>query len=671
MDPRMRKFSRLEGGPKMCYLAFIWLILSCPNYSHAKVKLPRIFNQNMVLQRSQPIVVWGWADAGEHITLGFHRQNRQVRANSTGHWSVTFDSEEAGGPYQLSVSATNEITLDNILVGDVWLCSGQSNMQWQIHQTPYRETDTAWISQNQIRLFTVHIDTDYLPREDLLGGTWENLSAESIHHFSAVAYHFGKTLHDSLSVPIGLISSNLGATSIETWMSNEALMSFEQFRPEIEPILEAGKNFAQIRSAQKEILPKWKKEFYCKGPGIQGKWYHPDLNDSSWMDFTGPGIWEEHGLSDHDGAVWFRNTFNLPADFVADSFSIALSQLDDYDITWVNGHKIGSTFGRHNHRNYKFPTAICQPQGNQIAVRIFDIGGKGGFTTDAFWTSPLVRSKWKMKKGLVIDKNKIPPLPVVNVTPFSSPAVLFNANIAPLRRFQLKGFVWYQGEANTSRAVEYGDLFPALINDWRKQWQKPDLPFLFVQLANYRSEDLVPKASAWAELREAQAHALRLNNTGCAVAIDIGEADDIHPRNKFEVGRRLALAGLKIAYDKDLIYRGPTYHSSFVSGNKIIVTMECDGSTLRSNNKYGYVPGFAIAGPDRKFKWARAEIADQKIHVWSPTISEPVAVRYGWSDNPGLLDLSNQEGLPAAPFRTDDWPLSTSGLVYDPEQPRF
>ncbi len=656
----------------MLRLLTLILAVLIPLHSNiAKVHLPKFFGNHMVVQRGQPITIWGWADPYEQIKVEFKDQTEKVEADDEGNWRVTFGPEPAGGPYQLTVSGNNKLRFENILVGDVWVCSGQSNMQWMIDQTGFIENDSNFIAKNYLRLFSVQIDTDYFPRQDLKGGEWKVLSQENINQFSAVAYHFGKNLMDSLKIPIGLINSSLGATSIETWMSNESLLRFEQFKAELEPIVASGKTFSQIRLEFEKNRKEWEAKYYLKGPGIDGQWHRPDTDVSDWQNYTGPGAWEERGLPNHDGAVWFRANFDLPSSYDQDSFFVSLSQIDDYDITWINGNKVGETFGRHNHRNYTFPTSMAKPKDNVIVIRAFDLGGQGGFTTNPFWTSELVRGPWKMKAGKSINPDDFPTLPTVNVSPFSSPAVLYNANIAPLTSLEIAGFIWYQGESNVIRAVEYRQLFPALIRDWRSQWKDPNLPFLFVQLANHHPEAEEPGESQWAELREAQDQALSLPNVGRAVTIDIGEADDIHPRNKQDVGFRLALAALRIAYSKAVIHSGPIFQSvEFVSG-QAVVQFEQVGSGLMTKNKHGYVHGFAIAGADKQFYWASAEIRDEKVWVYIDKVSEPVAVRYAWSDNPGALDLFNKEGLPAAPFRSDRWQLSTAGSTYDHTKARF
>lgn len=653
-------------------LLSILLILS-GTYTQAKaeIRLPNLFGDNMILQRDAPITLWGWADKQEKISVIFHHKTYQIKADKYGKWKMTMDAMPMGGPYDMEIKGINTITLKNILIGDVWICSGQSNMQWKVNQTPYQEGDTSLIARNQIRLLTVHIDMDYQPKEDIKGGEWQSLSKENILQFSAVAYHFGKYLNQHTDIPIGLISSNLGATAVEAWMSNEALMQFEQFHPEIKPIMKHGKSFAELKNDFEKIKTDWEENHYLKGIGIEEKWYLPETDMADWGEMNIPGVWEKQGLEGHDGAVWFRRAFDLPAGFNGDSMMISLTQLDDYDIAWVNGVKIGESYGRHNHRNYFAKTSILKPKGNVLVVRVFDVGGDGGFTTHTFWANGTIRGKWKYKAGIKIDATKFPKVIMPNATPFSSPGVLYNANIAPLTSLKIKGAIWYQGESNAGRAYEYRELFPALIQDWRNQWNNPNLPFFFVQLANYQAESTEPGDSNWAELREAQSMALELPYTGMACTIDIGEANDIHPRNKVDVGKRLGISAISIGYGEDVVPSGPMYKNMQTEGEKIIINYKHIGGRLITKDKYGYIRGFELAGEDQKFYWAKAQINGNTVEVWCDNVKTPVAVRYAWSNNPGPLDLYNEEGLPAVPFRSDDWEGLTAGKVFDYRPARF
>ncbi len=650
------------------FLCCMMLLYTLP--AVAEVEMPNIFGDHMVLQRETAIPVWGWAGKGEKVTVSLHQTSVSTRADAQGKWMVKLPAMPAGGPFVLTIQGDNQRRFEDVWVGEVWVCGGQSNMQWTVANTNYEEKDTAFVQAAPVRLFTVQVDMDYMPQQDIKGGAWKTLSQESLQHFSAVAYHFGKFLHQSLGVPIGLISSNLGATSVETWMSNEALLQFPQFNAWISPIVERGKSFAEINADFEATKSLWYQQHYYQGPGIEEEWFRPETDVSQWKTMELPNTWEDTELKDHEGAVWFHTAFDLPEDFTQDTFDLHLNQIDDYDIAWVNGHKIGETYGKHNHRNYRVPAAVLKPKDNRLVVRVFDIGGIGGFTTNAFWGNPILWGEWKYKKGLVIKAGQFPAPVVVNASPFSTPGVLYNANIAPLMPYAIKGVIWYQGEANVDRADEYRALFPAMIRDWRKHWGQGDFPFLFVQLANYMAELEEPADSEWAELREAQSQALALPHTGMAVTIDVGEADDIHPKNKEAVGIRLGKAALKVAYQQDKVSAGPAYASMQIKENKAIITFNHQGSGVVTTNKYGYIRGFEMAGADKKFYWAQAAIQDNKVVVSSDQVKVPVAVRYAWANNPGPLDLYNQEGLPAAPFRTDHWKGMTTGKKYT-DIPRF
>ncbi len=643
-------------------LCSIFLFLSYP--LQAKIKLPQLFSDHAVLQREVAVPVWGWAEPGEKITLRMAGQTHKTITDKQGTWRINLAPHPAGGPFDMTLLGKDTLVVHDLLFGEVWLCAGQSNMQWTLNEFGIKP-DTIRDNASDIRLFSVFFDTDYLPRKDVKMGWWQTASPQTVGGFSATAYLFGRNLYEHFKVPIGLISSNLGATSIETWMSAGALKPFPQFQDLVEKMTAPGKNFDQLNVDLNRYRAQWDTAFYLKNdPGITLHWQDTTTDISDWKDMKIPNLWEDAGLENYDGSVWFRKTFDLPAGFKGDTYNIALNQIDDYDIAWVNGVKIGESFGNRNWRNYFFPANILKPKGNVLVVRIFDIGGKGGMYTNAFWGNPILVGDWKYKGGVKIDPTRFPKPVVGNGSFFTHPTLLYNANIAPLQPFAIKGAIWYQGESNVQHAAEYADLLPVMIKDWRQNWGQGDFPFLVVQLANYYPEQKVPGESEWAELRASQMSALTLPNTAIATAIDIGEADNIHPRNKQEVGNRLALAARKIAYKEDVIASGPVFQSMQAEGNKIRIQFSSIGNGLVSKDKYGFLRGFAIAGADKKFQWALAYLDGNAVVVFHPNLAQPVAVRYAWADNPGPLDLYNIEGLPALPFRTDDWPLFTAGKVF-------
>jgi sialate O-acetylesterase len=658
--PKPKSFGKMKRTTLLAFLFFAF-----GKMATADVSLPKLFADHMVLQREVAVPVWGWASPKEAITVQVAGQILTTVADSRGNWSLKLAPHAAGGPFELSVKGRNSIVLKDVLFGDVWLCGGQSNMQWQVDWLKFQGVDSTKLNNPNLRLFTVAIDLDYQPKKDVKAGAWKVANKETVGPFSAVGYFFGQYLQENLNVPIGLISSNLGATSIETWMSNGALKQFPQFKEVVADMEASGKNFEQLNEDLKSFRKKWDDAYYFKGdPGIAQHWERPETNVSDWKTMEIPNLWEDAGLPDYDGSVWFRKEFDLPAGFSKDTFNIALNQIDDYDIAWVNGVKIGESFGSRNWRNYFFPANILKPKGNVLVVRVFDAGGKGGLYSNAFWGNPILNGTWKYKPGVKVDASKFPKPTVPNGSFFTHPGLLYNGSIAPLQPFAIKGAIWYQGESNAERAAEYSQLLPAMIADWRQHWGQGQFPFLVVQLANHHAEPAQPGNSDWAELREAQTAALKLSNTAVIAAIDIGEADDIHPKNKLEVGRRLGLAARKVAYGEKIRASGPTFEAMKIEGSQVRISFQSDGGSLTSKDKYGMLRGFAVAGADQQFQWAAAYLDRDEVVVHSPKVPQPVAVRYAWADNPGQLDLYNLEGLPAMPFRTDGWQLSTAGKVF-------
>jgi sialate O-acetylesterase len=654
----------IHTGIKYRAILFFSLFLTIGVETKANVTLPKLFSDHVVLQREVEVPVWGWATPGEKVTVRIGGQSVKTKADANGNWKLRLAPQAAGGPFELTVIGKDTVILHDVLIGEVWLCAGQSNMQWTLQDFGIK-ADSLRDNLPDVRLFGVYFDLDYLPKKEVKNGWWQVASSASVGGFSATAYLFGRYLHEQLKVPIGLISSNLGATSIETWMSAGALKQFPQFHEVVSQIESSGKNFEQLNADLVKFRQTWDSAYYFKNdPGIAQNWQDTSTDVSDWKEIEIPNLWEDAGLVNYDGSVWLRREFDLPAGFKGEDFNIALNQIDDYDIAWVNGVKIGESFGCRNWRNYFFKANILKPKGNVLVVRVFDVGRKGGMYTNAFWGNPILVGKWKYKPGVQIDPATFPTPVIANGSFFTHPALLYNGSIAPLQPFAIRGAIWYQGESNVAHSDEYATLLPAMIKDWRQQWGQGDFPFLVVQLANYYPEQAEPNESEWAELRSSQMSALSLSNTAIATAVDLGEADNIHPKNKLDVGIRLGLAARKIAYGEDLVYSGPIFQSMQLEGDKIIISFSSTGSGLSSKDKYGYLRGFAIAGSDKKFHWARAFIEGNSVVVYSPDVTQPVAVRYAWADNPGHLDLYNVEGLPALPFRTDHWPFSTAGKVF-------
>ncbi|MEZ4776115.1 MAG: sialate O-acetylesterase [Bacteroidia bacterium] len=650
---------------KLRFLLITALCLFGLSSLSAKIRLPRIIADNMVLQRHQPVPIWGWANKNEKITVSFLHHTLTTKAGKDGKWRVDLPSLNAGGPYEMVISGKDEtLTLKNVLVGEVWICSGQSNMEWPMSRTNDAEKEIRRANYPFIRLFNVKNNIQFSPVTDLNDEVWAECSPESVPGFSAVGYFFGRKIHLDLDVPVGLISTNWGGTNIETWTSREAITQVEGFEHSVDDL--NSDRMDKEKAAQKAKFDLLMSEFGDTQGGIvdgQALWASPDLNIKTWKLMELPGLWEGKGLEGLDGEVWFRKVVEVSPELAGKSAEIHLGPIDDSDVTWINGKVVGETNQKYNEsRVYKIPSGVLRPGNNTIAVRVEDTGGGGGMYGKPEQMYLLAGDQKISLSGDWLYR--ISPegmkLELSTMGPNDRPTLLFNGMIAPLIPYAIQGAIWYQGESNAGRAYQYRTLFPTMIQDWRNHWNR-DFPFLFVQLANFMPAKDQPGESEWAELREAQSMTLNLHRTGQAVIIDIGEANDIHPTNKQDVGYRLALAGLKVAYDKNIVYSGPTYRSMQIKGNKIVVDFENVGSGLEAKGPYGYLYGFAIAGADKKFVWAKAEIQGNQVVVWSDAVQVPVAVRYAWADNPADANLYNKEGLPAGPFRTDLWDGLTVG----------
>jgi sialate O-acetylesterase len=615
---------------------------------HAEVILPKIFSDNMVLQRNQPIQVWGWAKASESVTVTLNGATARTKADKNGNWKLSLKAMSHGGPYELIVKGKNIITLRNILIGDVWVGSGQSNMEWTIKDTNHAKEEIANANHPQIRLFTVPKAMSFDVEKDLTGGQWLECNSSTLGDFSAVAYFFGRKLNADLNIPIGLVNSSWGGTNIQTWMSWDVMAGKDEYRK---------LDIATLREAAKEMPEKQRKfsEAIANEKGKLEKWYDANTADG-WKKITLPKLWEQTEIGNADGVVWFRKEFTVSAEDIGKSTTLHLGPIDDADETYVNGKQVGGMNGWNIDRHYAIAGNILQPGKNVLVVRVYDGAGGGGIygAPDKLYLDVNnkridLTGEWQYKISVLNTEYGLQ-----SAGPNAYPSQLYNAMIAPIIPMPIKGVIWYQGESNTGEAGKYQKLFPELISNWRTKWNQ-QFPFFWVQLANFMAPDSLPVSSDWAALREAQSMTLSLPSTGQAVIIDIGEANDIHPRNKQDVGLRLALSALKVAYNQNVVYSGPVYKSMQKVDNKLVLTFDNTGSGLQVKDKYGYLKAFAIAGEDQKFVWAKAYIEDNKVIVYHPAIKNPVAVRYAWGNNPDDANLYNKEGLPASPFRTDGW----------------
>ena len=632
----------------------------------ANVKLPKIFGDNMVLQRGQLIPVWGWADKKEKITIRFNQQTKVVTADANGKWKINLAAETAGGPYQMVVSGKNNITISNILVGEVWVCSGQSNMEWRLQNTIDAEKEIIQADYPQIRHFEVTKAVAMQPKDDVAGGKWVTCSAATAGNFTAVGYYFAKQLQAQLKVPVGLINTSWGGTHAETWTSRGAFENSNEFKSMIAemPALNIDSLSRQKTSVTVKRIEKMQGAFPPSASNLS-TWKEPVFDDSQWPVMKVPQLWEPQALGDFDGIVWLRKTIMLDAAGAGKAAVLHLAMIDDSDVFYVNGVKVGSTSSYNANRKYNIPAGVLKQGKNVIAVRVEDTGGGGGIYGEAAdvkliigGTSLPLAGDWQFQVEAVSSGS-------TGVGPNSYPTLLYNGMLNPLVPFAIKGAIWYQGESNAGRAYQYRQAFPLMINDWRQKWGQGDFPFYFVQLATFNaSNGDSRKGSSWAELREAQALALQLPNTGMAVTTDIGNPADIHPRNKLDVGNRLAAVALNKTYKQGNVYSGPTYQSHKVEGNKVVIAFTNIGSGLSAKNKYGYLQGFEIAGADQQFHYAKAYIEGDNIVVYQDGVTNPVAVRFGWADDAGDDNLFNKEGFPAGPFRTDSWKGITEAVKY-------
>lgn len=672
----------------ICSLLFaISILFSCKvsGPPAQNISLPAIFGENMVLQRDVPITVWGKADSGGVVTVEIAGQKKSVLADENNRWQIKLRPMKAGGPHTMKVYGADTTIFQNVLVGEVWLCSGQSNMEFTVRNSKDAQREMNEANYPEIRMFTVQKEVSDKPKDDCVGD-WKVCTPENVGDFSAVGYFFSRYLHQQLQVPIGMIHTSWGGTPAEAWTSYETLAADSMLLPIVKRYEDDVKNYPQRLAeyqeqlkqiqASRKLLPIYHTD--AGNSGAKKGWAKLDFDDGDWDSSAVPGFWENRQDMQIDGAVWYRKAVEIPVDWAGKELLLTLGAIDDFDVTYFNGIPIGSTgeetpqFWLHL-RNYIIPSNLVQAGKAVIAVRIFDHYGQGGFggPAAAMKLTPnnvpeakpiLLSGTWRLKIENALDPSKISG-PGSNGLPQEprgpghshSPAGLYNAMLYPLAPYAMKGAIWYQGETNAGRAYQYRTLLPAMIKDWRTLWGQGDFPFGIVQLANFQNASDQPEQSDWAELREAQTlTALAVPNVGLAVTIDIGEAFDIHPKNKQDVGKRLALWALAKCYGFKVEYSGPMYQSMNIDGDKIILSFTHTANGLIAVGSDS-VKGFGIAGDDYKFVKANAKIDGDRVIVWADEITKPVAVRYAWANNP-ICNLYNSEMLPAVPFRTDDQP---------------
>lgn len=647
-----------------------FLILDCVFSSffvQAQIKLPGIFGDHMVLQRDRPVAVWGWSGPGETIKVSFLQHTKQTKADQSGRWRVTLDPMPAGGPYEMSVKGRSTLILHDIMVGEVWICSGQSNMEFTLKLVQNAAAEMSMADYPQIRHIKIPNRVSEMPESDISPASWEICTPATAGNFTAVGYFFARELARRLQVAVGLVNTSWGGTMVETWTSREAFETSPEFKnmiasvpaEDLRPLINRKHQALvdQIRLLQKNIADSLPED----------EWKNPGYDGSGWPKISVARIWENQnlGLSELDGIVWYRKEIQLgDSEWIKPAW-LSLGKIDDNDSTFVNGVGVGVTRNYAENRQYRIPPGILKAGRNIITVRVEDTGGGGGFYDD----SAGIYLKTAEKKIPLSDAWHFRIASYLRAGPGFGPndypCLLYNAMIHPLIPFAIRGALWYQGEANAERAYQYRTAFPLMITDWRRQWGEGDFPFYFVQLASWNANNgNSERGSTWAELREAQARTLQLPATGMSVTTDIGESGDIHPKNKQDVGSRLAAIALHHIYGQDIEFSGPVLDSMHLEGNKILLTFTHVGTGLMTKDKYGYIRGFEISGADRHFHYAKATMANNTLWVYSDEVKEPVSVRYNWADDAGEGNLYNREGFPAQPFRTDQWPGITDNKKF-------
>ena len=625
----------------------------------AEVKLARLFSDHVILQRQKPIPVWGWANANENVNVSLGRQNKTAQADANGKFTVIFAPLEATGePLELKVAAkSGRLTVKDVLIGEVWLCSGQSNMEWTVKQSDNFAEEKKDVNYPQIRQFYVEHSVEIVPQTDLKTGEWKASSPDSVGDFTAVGFFFARDVYKKMKIPIGLIHSSWGGSQIEGWLSKEGMLASSELR-------NYGRNLPTNWAEADAILEKNVKRATLgdanANPTLadESKYLNANYDISKWVTNNPIGQWDWKGIWAWRGNGFMARDVKIPANFVNRETVLGLAESNSYNEIYINGIQIfaGITKGK---REIKVPKNIWKAGENRLVVKMnkaiepewFGLGFQGSaddvFVKAGGEKNALGDNNWKLmpsfaeKHEYARSSNNVGTL-------------IYNGMIAPLVPFAIRGVLWYQGETNAGRSYQYRKTFPLMIEDWRKKWGD-DFYFNFVQLSSYGANQDSNAGSGWAELREAQTMTLSLPKTGMAVTIDIGNANDIHPTNKQDVGHRLAAVALKQTYGQDMAFSSPLFEAVKFENGKAIISFKYADGGFYVKDKYGYLKGFEIAGANKKFYYAKAEIAGNKVVIHSDKVKNPTAVRYAWSDAPTDANLYNAAGFPASPFRSDNW----------------
>ena len=632
---------------------YILLFLSNLNHSLCQIRLPKLISNGLVLQRDVPLKIWGWASAGEKISLTFKSKSYKTKANEAGEWQINIPAQPAGTGFTMLIKGKNQVAIDNIAIGEVWFCSGQSNMVINTERVKEKYgDDIAQANFPDIRNFFVPTLTDLNePKTDIPNGEWKAAQGKDVLTMGALTFFFARELHQKYKVPVGIINSSVGGTPVEAWISETG---FKNFPDQLQTILK-NKDTSYVNAFNRRgPMPNSKPAVRDKG--LLEHWEGIDYQPKGWRSINIPGFWEDQGLKDLNGVVYYRKEIDLPASWINKPVKLYMGRIVDADEMYVNGKKIGNITYQYPPRRYEIPAGLLKVGKNLFVVKVTNTAGKGGFVPDKpyFMTNGSeeidLKGTWQYKIGEVYE----PSSNGFGGPSFSrqnQPAALYNAMVAPFVNYPVRGFVWYQGESNAGNPGQYDKHLKALIEDWRQQWKATEAPFLFVQLANFMDYTQLPTESSWAELRNKQRKVLAVPHTAMAVITDCGEWNDIHPLNKKDIGLRLAKAAQNIAYAEPIVYSGPLFRAVERLGDKMRLSFDHVGSGLvtKDGEPLRY---FAIAGADKKYVWAEAVIEGDNIVLWSEKIKEPKFVRYNWADNPEG-NLYNKEGFPASAFETE------------------
>ncbi len=639
--------------------------------AYGKVTLPGWMTSNMVLQQQSELKLKASASPGATVELltSWNRKTTKTVAAADGTFTMTINVPKAGGPYYLKFSDGEATVIENVMIGEVWFCSGQSNMEMPVKgwgKVKNYEQEVRDANYPLIRLFQVKQVTAFTPQTDVPYGHtngWAVCTPESVEEFSATAYFFARTVSQKLGIAVGVVNSSWGGTPAETWTSHEALKTVTGFEEQLSRIEQTDFQAEKIQALYESDNAAWKALFYEKDKGLSDSdinkplWASADFDDSTWKTMTLPTYWDNDYEPGFDGVVWFRRDVDIPESLAGKDLTIHFGPIDDEDVTYWNGVKVAEGWGYNQPRTQTVPGNLVKPGRNVITVRVTDNGGEGGIAGNPeqmnINNTISLAGNWKYQKSVNLVE-----MPQQPASPSSSwyPSSCYNAMVAPFLDMPIKGVLWYQGCANVGRDVQYESLFQTLIHDWKNRFGNTP-PFYFVQLANYLQTLPLQPHSQWAALREAQRKALQIDGTGMMVNIDLGEAGDIHPKNKQEVGRRLARLVLSRTYQQKEGGCAPEFASMTVSGQKAILSFSkpVGAENLSANDD---IHGFSIAGPDHKWHVAKAytqgTAENTTVVVSSPEVKVPVAVRYGWADNPDCT-LATPGGFHVSPFRTDDW----------------